>query len=442
MGDGLAIARLLQQDNYRVKVYYLANGTTYSPDFLSNLERLKTLMLEYIQPLIDAGDLPEINEKDVVIDALFGSGLNKPLSGLAAQVVEHINGSAATVAAVDMPSGMFTDQPSTPPIIRADKVYTFQTPKLSLLLPQYAVYGERWDALDIRLHPGYLDSVETPWEVIDYAVVNPFYKTRKRVSHKGDYGHALLLAGSHGKMGAAILSTTAALRAGAGLVTAHVPSCGYHSMQTAVPEAMCSTDEEKHMNTYFPDLKPYNALGVGPGIGLHKKTRKMLLQLIRKFHHPMVLDADALNILSEEQDGLLQLPHYSILTPHVGEFRRLAGKWENDFERLDLLQRFSRKYKVIVVLKDAYTAVATPEKVYFNITGNSGMATGGSGDVLTGAITGLLAQGYAPVEAAVLGVYVHGLAGNAALENQSKESLIAGDIIANLGRAFKLIRHT
>jgi ADP-dependent NAD(P)H-hydrate dehydratase / NAD(P)H-hydrate epimerase len=442
-GDGLAIARLLQQDDYRVKVYYLASGSSYSPDFLANLEKLKVLMPEYLQPILDEADLPEINDKDVVIDALFGSGLNKPLAGLAARIVDYVNRSAAAVASVDIPSGMFADKPSESPIVVADKVYTFQTPKLSLLLPQYAIFGERWDALDIRLHPDYMEKVDTPYEVIDYAVVHPFYKTRRRISHKGNYGHALILAGSFGKMGAAILAASASLRAGAGLVTAHIPSAGYHSFQVSVLEAMCTVDEEKHLLSALPDLKPYSAIGIGPGIGLHKKTRKLLSQLIKKYHHPMVLDADALNFLSEEPDGLLQLPCNSILTPHVGEFRRLAGEWQGDFERLEVLRKFSKKYKVIVVLKDAFTAVADPSgKVYFNITGNSGMATGGSGDVLTGVITGLLAQGYAPLEAAVLGVYVHGLAGNAALESQSKESLIASDIIAYLGEAFKLIRHT
>jgi len=439
-GDGLAIARMLHKQEYRVKVYHL-DDTHSSEDFRVNMERLKAIMPEYIHIVLNKDDFPAINDKDVLLDALFGSGLNKPLVDLEAALVKHLNDSGATIVSVDIPSGMFADKHGNGIVVNAYKVYNFQSPKLSLLLPEYAVHGERWDVLDIRLNQEFLSRTSTPFEVIDYSVIADFYKKRKRITHKGSYGHALLIAGSYGKAGAAVLSARAAIRAGAGLVTAYVPSSAVNILQVAVPEVMCLSDEEKHFVSDIPDTGPFSAIGIGPGIGKHKKTAKALWQLLRKFHSPLVLDADALNILSEHPDWLLQIPHNSILTPHIGEFRRLAGDWENDYERLELLRKFARKYKAVVVLKDAFTAIADPlGNVYFNIIGNSGMATGGSGDVLTGIITGLLAQGYSPLQSAILGVYVHGLAGNDALDKQSKESLVAGDIINHLGRAFKLIR--
>jgi NAD(P)H-hydrate epimerase len=268
--------------------------------------------------------------------------------------------------------------------------------------------------------------------------IKPMMHKRRKYDHKGTFGHALLIAGSYGKMGAAILTAKACLRSGVGLVHAHIPKAGYEIMQTAVPEAMLSMDRYDHYFSALPELDMYHAVGAGPGLGMEKQSQMALKLLIQECQQNMVFDADALNILAENKTWLPFLPQGTILTPHPKEFQRLAGHWKDDFEKLDILRNFCSKYHVYLVLKGAHTATCFPDgKIYFNSTGNPGMATAGSGDVLTGMITGLLAQGYTPGQAAVIGVFIHGLAGDLAMKEKGMESLIAGDIIEHLGRAFR-----
>jgi NAD(P)H-hydrate epimerase len=247
----------------------------------------------------------------------------------------------------------------------------------------------------------------------------------------------MIISGSFGKMGAAVLCARACMKSGAGLVTAHVPGCGYQIMQTSIPEVMVTTDFGERFLTGLPDIKHYDAIGIGPGIEKHIDTYEVISQLLSRYNRPIVFDADAINIISLEKSFLRMLPEGSILTPHPGEFRRLTGQWNNDFEKLKKQIALSEKFKVFIVLKGANTSVSTPDgKIFFNSTGNPGMATGGSGDVLTGMITSFLGQGYVPREAAVLAVYLHGLAGDIAADFLGHECLMASDIIDYLPQAF------
>ncbi len=440
-GDGLALSRMLTEAGYDVEVYVVRYSDKSSDSFQKNHARFKALGTKKITDLKEVGFFPQTEEQDVVVDAMFGSGLTRPVKGFPGEVIRLMNASPALKIAIDVPSGLFVDKPAIHKggeIVRADYTLTFQFPKLSFLLPENDPYVGYWHVLDIGLHPQYIREV----------LVNDFYvlrsdaasilKPRRKYSHKGTFGHALLIAGSYGKMGAAVLAAHAALRSGVGLLHVHIPQAGYAIMQTALPEAMLSIDRYENYFSDIPVLAPFNAVGIGPGLGTMHQSQMALKLLLQQFKLPMVFDADALNILSENKTWLAFLPHYSILTPHPKEFERLAGKWANDFERLEKQRQFAVKYQAVVVLKGAHTSICTPRgDCYFNSTGNPGMATAGSGDVLTGILTALLAQGYASVEAAILGVYLHGLAGDFAARKIGQEAMISGDIVQCLGKAFK-----
>jgi len=440
-GDGLALSRQLTAAGYDVHVYVVRYSDKNSNSFQINYERFENLGNKKLHELKKEDQFPEITEEDVVVDALFGSGLTRPVKGFPGEAIQHINASAAIKIAIDVPSGLFVDSSSREldgEIVRADYTLTFQFPKLAFLMPENESFAGSWHVLDIGLHPDYINKVSVSNFYSGRKDVIPILKQRRKFSHKGTYGHALLVAGSYGKMGAAVLAAHAALRSGVGLLHVHIPKVGYSVMQTALPEAMLSIDRYENYFSDIPELTLFNAVGVGPGLGMQHQSQMALKLLIQQFKFPMVFDADALNILSENKTWLAFLPHYSILTPHPKEFERLAGKWNNDFERLEKQRLFAEKYQVVVVLKGANTSICTPQgDCYFNSTGNPGMATAGSGDVLTGILTSLLAQGYSSVEAAILGVYLHGLAGDLAAKKLGMEAMIAGDIIMNLGKAFR-----
>ncbi len=430
-GDGLAIARILHQKNYQVEVFILKHSPQGSSDFEANLTRLSS----FLNPrwLADSNDFPFLQPADIIIDALLGSGLSRAASGTLADCIQHINQSTATIISVDIASGLFADFPNAPDNVIVKPAFTvsFQCPKLAFLLPQNADYVGDWQVVEIGLHPAYKAS--TPYF---YTPVCPnIGNSRKKYAHKGSFGHALLIAGSYGKIGAAVLAAKACLRAGVGLLTVQLPRCGYDILQTSLPEAMVSPDWHWMVNTTVPDLKPYSAIGVGPGLGKDSFTLIMLKELLKSVESPMVIDADALNLIGENPELLNLIPQNSILTPHPKEFQRLLGKtWENDFQKMEELRHFSQKHNVIVCLKGAHTAIALPDgSVHFNSTGNPGMATGGSGDVLTGIITALLAQGISPIESAIFGVYQHGLAGDRAAQKCTQPALIASDIINAMG---------
>jgi NAD(P)H-hydrate epimerase len=438
-GDGLAMARQLHHFGYSVFVYILPGEGPGTPDFQANLKRLSDQTTVAVLQLEEGSELPAPVPDSLVIDALFGSGLNKPVGGIAAALIRHINHSTSEVISIDIPSGLFIDQSSLGfPVIKATYTLTFQCQKLALLVQENAVFTGQCTVLDIGLHPLFpgVDAARNIY--MDAPLVKSIYRPRSPFAHKGNFGHALLIAGSYGKMGAAVLAAKAALRTGAGLLTCYLPACGYEIMQTSLPEAMVLTDEHHDYLVNLPDnIEKYNAIGVGPGLGRADATVKMMSFITRRYSKPLVIDADGLNCLSEEPQLIPGLPSSSILTPHPKEFERLFGPQANDFESIRTARTIAAQHKLVIVLKGHHTIIATPGgALYVNSTGNAGMAKGGSGDVLTGIITALVAQHYDPVQAAILGVYLHGRAGDLAAAAFSKEAMIATDIIDCLSPAF------
>lgn len=443
-GDGLVLARLLTEKNYEVNVFIIRFTSKTSQDFQINHDRLKKMDEANIFEVKTKSDLKQIHENDIVVDALFGSGLTRAVSGFVGDVIDFMNNNAAVKIAVDVPSGLFADKhsdPKTGKIIRADYTLSFQLPKLAFLLSENDQFVGSWHILDIGLSHEFINKTATKHFVMQKRDIVPMLLQRKKYDHKGNYGHALLIAGSYGKMGATILASKACLRSGVGLLHAHIPKVGYEIMQIASPETMISLDRYDKYFSEIPNLAMYNVVGIGPGLGMEHQSQMALKLLIQEYKHPMVFDADALNILSENKTWLAFIPAGSVLTPHPKEFERLVGKWSDDFDKLELLKKFCSKYGVYVVLKGAHTATCFPDgNIYFNKTGNPGMATAGSGDVLTGIITGLLAQGYTSGQAAVIGVFIHGLAGDIAAKKSGHEALVAGNIVDSLGKAFKKLK--
>jgi NAD(P)H-hydrate epimerase len=440
-GDGLAIARLLAGNGIPSEVYILELGRIGTPEFQKNLEELRSLPvpLHYIQ----SGDqFPALTAAAVVIDALYGFGLDRPLEGLSAALVNHLNGAKATIIAIDLPSGLFPDKTSLGnTIVKAAHTLTFECYKPALVVAENAPYIGDVHLLPINLHPAFLENLETGFEWIDAAFIKKIYRHRNRFAHKGTFGHALVMGGSFGKIGAVVLATMACLRSGAGLVTAYVPHCGYVILQMAAPEAMVLADSNEHFLTQPPPhLERFTALGIGPGAGTEEETGRMLQFVVRACKKPMVLDADALNLLAQQPQLLTQLFKNTILTPHPKEFERLFGTCHNDFERMDMARQKAAELNLIIILKGHHTLIALPDgTACFNSTGNAGMAKGGSGDILTGIITALLAQGYSAADASLLGVYLHGIAGDAAALALSQEAMTAGDLVAHLSKAFQIV---
>jgi NAD(P)H-hydrate epimerase len=436
-GDGLAIARLLSAR--QIMVYILEFGHKGTDDFQTNLSLLHkhpSIEIRFIQT---EEHLRHLVCHGVLVDALFGSGLNRALEGITAGLVGQINRSGNPIVSIDIPSGMFTDRSSAGNVqVAATHTLSFQVFKPAFLAAENASYCGEVHILDIGLHPAFYATEPAPYELVDETMVRQIYRPRNQFSHKGTFGHALLVAGSYGKIGAAVLSAEACLRSGAGLVSCHLPRCGYEIMQARLPEAMVSTDVNHSINTHIEaGLDAYKAIGIGPGLGTAAETRSLLQTIFASYQKPIVLDADALNGIAKEPALLQQVPASSILSPHPKEFQRLFGDTANEFERLQLASSKAKELGLVIILKGHHTLVALPDgTMIFNSTGNAGMATGGSGDVLTGILTSLLAQGYSSGDAAVLGVYLHGLAGDLAAKDLSMEAMTAGDITTYLGRAF------
>ena len=432
-GDGLVVARLLKGEGIATEVFMVRYSEKMSHDCEMNYLRLQTEAGLPMTDIRSESDFPEVSEDEVLIDALFGSGLNRPIEGLAAKLIDYLNRQQAIRIAIDIASGLFADAPSAAAaIFKPDYTLTFQMPKLAFLMPENDAFTGHLEILDIGLHPKYLDEVTTNNFLDDKQMMSGILHHRTKFSHKGTYGHALLIAGSEGKTGAAILGAKSCLRTGVGLLSVKLPQSAWTPLQAALPEAMIQVDD---------NLDAFSAIGIGPGLGKDEDARRMVRRVIQDAKAPLVMDADALNILSENKTWLSFLPSRTVLTPHPKEFERLFGKTSNSFERLALLRNMAMKHSIIIVLKGAYTATALPNgAVFFNSTGNPGMATAGSGDVLTGMILSLLAQHYSPEEAAVLGVYLHGLAGDFAAEALGQEALIASDITENIGKAYTSLK--
>ena len=438
-GDALAVARMLAGRGERVAVWLVAPQGKLSPDCRQNLERLRLMKLPV--NMCDACfEAPLLPEETVIVDGLFGSGLSRPVDGLFADVVTFINACKAVTVAIDIPSGLHGEkfwECETENIVAADHTLTLPFPKLSLLFPENEKWVGQWQVVDIGLDAEIIDELPAKYHFTEFDEIKSMLRPRKIFSHKGDYGRALLVAGSMGMAGASTMAARAALRSGVGLLTLSIPQCNNAIVQTSVPEAMtlpCCGDT--HIAT-VPVTSAFDAVGVGPGLGTHAETSAALLQLIEQATRPMVLDADALNILAKNPQYMHKLPSGSVITPHPGEFARIAGAG-NSLEQLEKAMNLAMKLNICVVLKGAYTAVCSPDgNCYFNSTGNAGMATGGSGDVLTGVVLALLARGYSATDAARIAVYVHGLAGDIAATDFGQTAMTAGDIINALPSAWK-----
>ncbi|MBU6340819.1 MAG: NAD(P)H-hydrate dehydratase [Bacteroidetes bacterium] len=440
-GDGLAVARMLRQALYPVKVFVCTLSDRVSADFAAQRAILPQ-SVEVVQGF-DCLNTGWEGSPQVIIDALFGAGLNRPLEGEWTKLLQFLNQTSIPIVSIDLPSGLMADCASTGACVHATRTFSFETPKLAFFLPENADRVGEWSIASIGLHPGYAQETETPFYYLAEAEIRGIFKKRAKFSHKGSFGHALLLAGSFGKIGAALLAARACLRTGAGLLTVHTAACGYTIIQTGLPEAMCSTSLSPNHVEDFPDLMSYKALGIGPGLGQQPETAEMLKRLLQTVRVPLVLDADALNILAANPDWWTLVPQNAILTPHPGEFVRLFGRTAHDFERLDLLREKAKEHGVFILLKGAHTVIAAPDGTcWFNSTGNPGMATGGSGDVLTGMLTGMLAQGYTPLDACRIAVWAHGRAGDRAAAVLSQEALLAGDLVYYLGKIWQELGRT
>jgi ADP-dependent NAD(P)H-hydrate dehydratase / NAD(P)H-hydrate epimerase len=443
-GDGLALARLLESERYEPQVCYVKFTEKTSEDWNKNKLRLTSETKVPFMEIVSSSQFPVISPQDIIIDAVFGTGLARKVEGLAKDVIKLINQADAQVISIDIPSGMFGEDNGPNDyegVVSADYTLSFQFPKLSFMFSENEKYLGEWVVLPIGLSSKAISNTNSPYTFLEKKDVAPLLKRRNKFDHKGTFGHCLLFAGSYGKMGAAVLGAKAALRTGTGLITCHIPLSGVLIVQSALPEAMVEPDSnEKHLSEIGkPD--EYSAVGIGPGIGTESESQRALYKLLEECRKPMVIDADALNILSLNKNWFSLIPPGTILTPHPKEFERLIGETRNGYSRLEKQIEFSEEHKCLIVLKGANTSITSPEgKVFFNSTGNPGMATAGSGDVLTGILLSLLAQGYKPEDAAITGVYLHGLAGDIASAELCQESIIASDIIKSIGKAFNKIK--
>jgi len=434
-GDGLAIARLLHQHGYELlSVKIVQFSSKISPDFAENLQRLQSLNISVES--LEHG-LPVTTEtSDIIIDAILGSGLNKPLSGNYLELVNHLNALYKTVVAVDVPTGFYTDGEveQDPTVLKANLVITFQQPKINFLLPESGPYINCWDTVNIGLNQEFIQSLQSPYQWVEDKDIKAILKPRTRFSHKGTFGHALLIAGQAKTMGAALLCSSACVYAGAGLTTACIPESGLTALNSYQAEVMAIVRQAYEMPEL--ELDKYNTIAIGPGLGKDEDALTLLQYVLDEYEHPIVVDADALNLLAEHPHLLAALPPGSILTPHMKEFDRLFGEHANWWQRLQTLQQKTQELNICIVLKNAYTMVGCPDgKVYFNSTSNSAMAVGGMGDVLTGIITALLAQKYTLEQACMAGVYLHGKAGDELALPNRLQVVLPGQVAAHIPAA-------
>ncbi len=436
-GDGLALARHLLEHGYQISVYVVNSSEKRSRDFLINLDRLKERKL-WPEFLDEQHPLPTIDTGDIIVDAIFGIGLSRAPDPWVSALIQHLNQSKAFILSLDIPSGIPMDRAltSSETPIQANQVLSFQVPKLPFFLPSTGIFAEQWEVLDIGLDQEYFSGLETDYELVGKAEVVSMYTPRSKFSHKGNYGHAIIVGGSHGKIGAVGLAAKACLVTGAGLVTAYLPNCGYIPLQTQLPEAMVLTDEDENCITRITLPFTPTTVGIGMGLGTHPKTLSAFEAFIQSTAIPLVIDADGLNLLAKKPKLLSKLPQKCVLTPHPKELERLIGPWDDDFHKLKKAREFSKEYDCILVIKGAHTTTLYKEKGYINSTGNPGMATAGTGDVLAGMITALVAQGYPSLQASIFGVYIHGLAGDIAAAKVGYESVTASLLIDSIGAAF------
>lgn len=435
-GDGFAVARMLYHKGFDVDVFVNDPKGKFSQDAHVNFKRLADISGVSVRNFNQVEQY-SFDDKTIIIDALFGTGLSRPLNGEYKELLEYLNTKKNIKISIDVPSGLFIDQilDENSVIVKADYTLSFQCWKRSFLHPESGIYTGKVIILDINLSKKYQDSTETKYFVIDDDLIESLFKPRNEFSHKGTYGKATVIGGSYGKIGAVVLATKSALKTGAGLTFTIAPECGYEILQTTCPEAMFIEDGERFVQNF--NAEKGMTVGIGPGLGTHENTAEGLLSFLKNHSEPLVLDADALNIISNDEKNLKLIPEKSIITPHPKEFERLFGKTEDSFKRLELAREKAKELKIYIVLKDHHTQIITPEgEVFYNITGNSGLAKGGSGDILTGILTSLLAQGYSEKDTSILGVWLHGKAADLAAEKYSKESMLPTQVIDELGNVF------
>lgn len=442
--DALIVGKLLIEAGFKPLILlFNFNGNSLSRD----CRTAKRELLEHhdvnLVEIIDRAELPVLTPRHLVIDGLFGTGLRDPLEGGFKTLARNISESGADVVSIDIPSGMFGDWNARVigrDVVHATVTMTVQFPRLAFFIADNADLVGEWKLIDIGLSKRAAEETLTKFYLVERDDIRAVLQPRKPFSSKADYGHALIIAGCYGMMGAAVMAARGALRSGAGKVSVHSPRCGFSIIQSQVPEALFSPDPNEIVISDMTPRFGWTAIGAGPGIGVNDATRGALETLIKTVKKPMVLDADALNIISRTPGLIDHIAPGSILTPHPGEFDRLFGTQTSAEARLLKAIEVAHKYRVIIVLKGHYTATIRPDgKVFFNSTGTAAMATAGSGDVLTGIITSLLAQGYKPEAASVAGVYIHGLAGEIAAETEGEYGLSALDIAAATGKAIKSI---
>ena len=411
-GDGLAIARMLTDHQYKnINVVVARFSNKASDDFNVNFKRLQStgITLKEVKP---GESLPDENSP-IIIDALLGTGLNKPLEGDYKKLVTYINSLKSTIVSVDVPTGFLSEgeMPADAIVLKANLVITFQQPKINFLLPDSAPYVDCWEAVNIGIDEKFVRSLNSPYQAVEEKDIRQLLKPRHRFSNKGTYGHALIIAGKDETMGAALLSAVACAYAGAGLTTACVPKSGLTALNNNMPELMAVIRTGAEMPAIEWDK--FSSIGIGPGLGKQDDAMALLANVLANYEKPIVVDADALNLLAAHKELWAELPENSILTPHMKEFDRLFGEHSNWWARIQTGILKAREHKIYILLKNDYTITITPQgTVYFNTTGNPAMATGGMGDVLTGIITSLLAQKYTPKEACLIGAYIHGKAGD------------------------------
>tara|TARA_R110002050_G_scaffold243212_2_gene379674 strand:- start:8786 stop:10345 length:1560 start_codon:yes stop_codon:yes gene_type:complete len=437
-GDGLVLARYLIIHGYNVNTYVINCSDKRSKDFLVNYDRIKNVTKKWPELLSCSDDFPEIQPDDIIVDAVFGIGLNRPIDDWVKALFVHFRTTKAFTLSIDIPSGLHTDKAVTDEdaVVWAGYTLSFASPKLVFFLPETAKYSVQWEVLDIGLDPEFLFETVTEVNLIGKHEVLPMYIPREKFSHKGQFGHSLIIGGSYGKIGAVTLASRAALSSGAGLVSAFMPKCGYTVLQASFPEAMVITDVDNEEITAIKFKIEPTVIGIGVGLGTSTKTFKAFETFLKTNKAPLVIDADGINILSKKKALLKLLPAQTILTPHPKELERLIGTWKDDFDKLSKVKKFSKKYDLIIVIKGANSITIYQDKLHINTTGNPGLATAGSGDVLTGIITGLISQGYNPLSATIFGIYLHGRSADIAVEDFGYQSLIASHIIEYLGEAY------
>lgn len=438
-GDGFAIAMMLYLKGFDVDVFIHDSKVKFSEDAAANLKILREISGISVKNFKEIEHY-RFDHRTIIIDALFGTGLSRELDGDYKDLVEKLNQKNNIKISIDIPSGLLADGVSrdNSTIFKADYTLSFQFWKKSFLHTETGKHAGKVTILDIGLHQDFISETETGHFVIDDEVVEKIFKPREDFSHKGTYGKATIVAGSYGKMGAAVLSTKSALKTGAGLTFILAPKCGYEILQTSCPEAMFTEGGEQSINNF--NIDESSVCGIGPGLGTDPHTEKGLLEFLKGYSKPLILDADALNIISKDKNIIKLIPKNSIITPHPKEFERLFGSTDNSFERSELAKQKAKELQIYIVLKDHHTQVITPDgKIFYNITGNAGLAKGGSGDILTGILTSLLAQGYSEENTCLLGIWLHGKAADFAAAKHSKESMLPTDVIDEFGNVFEEI---